>query len=254
MMEQAGVGHVTRTALVTGASRGIGRGIALSLARQGFGLTVTSRTTGDLERLADELGAAGAAQVVHLRADMTDREALAELVQLHDRTYGSMNVLVLNAGTGTSGPVADYDLRRLDKTFEVNLVSAFVLARHAIPLLRRGARADSSRGATIVGVSSIAGEYAEQGLSVYGASKAALTSMLETINLEESRNGITAAAIAPGYVATDMSVWTADVIPVDTMIPVADVVAVVDMLVALSRQTSIPNIVMTRALSSGYQA
>jgi NAD(P)-dependent dehydrogenase (short-subunit alcohol dehydrogenase family) len=243
-----------RSALVTGASRGIGRGIATSLAKQGYGLTVTSRSEKDLVALADELRARGAPEVVPSAADMADREGLPGLVERHAGSFGSMNVLVINAGVGTAGRVASFRTDRLDKTLEVNFSSAFVLVQEALPLLRRAADADPGMAARIIGLSSVTGAYAEAGLGVYGASKAALMSLVETINLEESGNGVCATAIAPGYVETDMSAWVTDTIPADTMIRVDDVVSVVDMLLGLSRSASITKIVMTRSGSLSYGA
>jgi short-subunit dehydrogenase len=240
--------------LVTGASRGIGRGIAESLARQGFGLTITSRKADELASLTVELEAMGAPQVVHLAAEMADRESLPSLVGLHDATFGAMNALVLNAGVGTAGNVADFPVHRIDKTLEVNLVSAIVLIQNALPLLRAGAEQDPEHGSTIVGMSSITGMYAEPGLAVYGASKAGLVSLLQTVNLEESGNGVKATALAPGYVDTDMSAWVNETIPADVMIRVSDIVAVVDMLVALGRTATIPSMAVTRSGSNGYEA
>ncbi|CUR55540.1 conserved hypothetical protein [metagenome] len=243
-----------RSALVTGASRGIGRGIAESLARQGFGLTITSRKATDLDRLAEQLKGWGAADVVYQAADLADRAALPALVELHGAAYGAMNALVVNAGVGTAGNVADFPLARVDKILEVNLVSAVVLIQGALPLLRLGAEQDRDRGATIVGLSSITGAYAEPGLAVYGASKAGLTALLNAVNLEESGGGVRATALAPAYVNTDMSAWTTDTIEPDYMIRVGDVVAVVDLLLSLGRSASIPSIVMTRSGTSGYEA
>jgi 3-oxoacyl-[acyl-carrier protein] reductase len=243
-----------RTALVTGASRGIGRAIAESLATQGYGLTITSRKPDDLAALADALEVLGAPRVVHHPADMADRQALSLLAELHDATYRSMNALVLNAGVGTAGNLVDFPLHRLDRTIEVNVVSAVVLVQAALPLLRAGAEQDSDHGSTIVGLGSIAGVYAEPGLAVYGASKAALISLLNTVNLEESGNGVKATAIAPSFVGTDMSAWTTDTIPTDTMIRVSDVVAVVNLVLGLSRLATIPSIVLTRSGSNGYGA
>ncbi|MDX6242107.1 MAG: hypothetical protein QOG10_7049 [Kribbellaceae bacterium] len=243
-----------RTALVTGASRGIGKGISLSLARQGFGLTITSRSDADLTHLAEELREAGAPQVMHAAADMSDREALPELVELHARTFGSMNALVANAGVGTMGSVIDFPMHRVDKTLHINLVAAMVLIQAALPLLRLGAEQDPERGATIIGLSSITGVFPEAGLALYGATKAALISLIETVNLEEAPYGVTATAIAPGYVNTDMSAWKTDTVPVESMIRVADVVAVANMLLDLGAATSITRIVMARRGSAGHQA
>lgn len=243
-----------RSALVTGASRGIGRGIARRLAARGYALTITSRKTADLAALAPELRAAGAADVRYHAADLADREALAEVVATHRAQFDAMDALVLSAGVGTAGPIDTYPIRRLDRTIEVNLASAFILVQNSLPLLRAAAAADPARGAKVIGLASIAGVYAERGLAAYGATKAALISMMETLNAEESGHGVTATAIAPGYVDTDMSAWVTGSIPAETMVPVADVVAVVEMLLALTPRTSIPNIVLARSGTNGYQA
>ncbi len=243
-----------RTALVTGASRGIGRGIAFALAERGYGLTVTSRTQADLDALVPDLQRAGAGPVVAVAADMAAREALPPLVEAHGRAFGSMDALVLNAGVGTAGGIGTSDLRRLDKTIAVNFTAALVLVQHALPLLRQGAAEAPARGARVVGLSSITGAYAEPGLAVYGASKAALLSLVETLNLEESANGVTATALAPAYVDTEMSAWASDRIPPESMIPVADVVEVVRMLLDLSAKTVIGRVVLSRAGTSGREA
>jgi 3-oxoacyl-[acyl-carrier protein] reductase len=243
-----------KTALVTGASRGIGRGIARSLAAQGYGLTITSRAEADLVEVAAELRSLGAPVVVHRAADLAARVELPGLVELHAETFGSMNALVVNAGVGTAGPVASTRLDRFDKTVEVNLASGLVLIQAALPLLRSAAAADPIRASRVIAMSSITGVYAEAGLAVYGATKAALISLMETVNLEESGHGVCATAIAPGYVETDMSAWTTDTVPAETMIRVNDVVAVVDMLLGLGRNTSITKIVMTRSGASAYGA
>jgi len=239
-----------RSALVTGASRGIGRGIAVHLAAQVFGLTVTARGGAELE----ELRTAGSPSVVHLAVDMADRDALPELVGLQGRTFGSMSALVLNAGVGTAGDVATTRLDRVDKTLSVNFLSPLVLIQQSLPLLHAGASQDPERGAKIVGLSSITGVYAEPGLAAYGASKAALMSLLDTVNAEESDRGVSATAIAPAFVATDMSAWTTDTVPADTTITVDEVVRVVDMVLGLSRNAVISRVVIGRAGSGGYRA
>src|SRR3712207_9075218 len=161
-----------QTALITGASRGIGRGIALALAGQGYGLTITSRTETDLEALVPELKLAGAVEVVPAAADMANRDVLPGLVAAHREAFGSMRALILNAGVATAGDIADFELRRLDKTLAINFTAAIVLIQQSLPLLRRAAAEDPTRGAKIVGLSSIIGAFAEPGLAVYGASKA----------------------------------------------------------------------------------
>lgn len=242
-----------RTALVTGASRGIGRSIALRLASQGYGLTICSRTTADLERLAAELRSVGAPSVTYVEADLSDRQQSSDVVLRHVETFASMDALILNAGIGTTGPIGEFPLRRLDKTLEINLVSAFIVLQASLPLLRRTA-ADSTRGAKVVAISSLTGVYSEPGMAMYGASKAALISMVETLNHEEVRSGVRATAVAPGYVETDMTAFVTDRIPGDTMITADDVVEVVDMVLRLSPNTVVPRVLMTRADSGGYRA
>lgn len=241
------------TALVTGASRGIGRSIAEYLARAGYSMTITARNEAGLRSAADELRHSGAPQVHVVAADAADRQATAAVVAAHSDVFGSMNVLIVNADVGTSSPVASTDLRRLDKTIEVNFVAPVVLIRQSLPLLRAAAAA-SGRGARIVALSSIAGAYAEPGLGVYGGSKAALLSLIDTVNLEESINGVTATAIAPAFVDTDMSAWAAGVVDPATMIPVADVVHVVAMALGLSPRTVVSRVVMARAGTNGHCA
>ena len=102
---------MVRSALVTGATRGIGRGIATSLARKGFELTVTARNDDDLRKLAIDLNDEGAPKVVRHAMDLAQREGLPHLVRLHENTFGSMNALIINAGVGTAGSVmAQYGL------------------------------------------------------------------------------------------------------------------------------------------------
>jgi len=226
----------------------------VQLAAQGFGLTVTARGGAELENLATELRAVGSPSVIHLAVDMADREALPELVALHGRTFGSMSALVLNAGVGTAGDVATTRLDRVDKTLSVNFLSPLVLVQQSLPLLHEGASRDPERGAKIVGLSSITAVYAEPGLGAYGASKAALMSLLDTVNSEQSERGVSATAIAPAFVDTDMSAWTTDAVPAHTMITVADVVRVVDMVLGLSRNAVISRVVVGRAGSGGYRA
>ncbi len=242
------------SALVTGASRGIGRGIAFGLATAGVELTITSRTASDLEILRHELLAAGSPQVVFEAVDLADEDALAGLVELHGEHFSSMDALVVNAGVGTGGDVATFPMRRVQKTVQVNLTSAMRLVQHALPLLRSAAAADPVRGAKIIGLSSITGVYAEHGLAVYGATKAALISFLETVSLEESANGICATSIAPAYVDTDMAAYVSDRIPTTEMIPVSDVVNVVMMLMNLSANSVINRIVVARRGTTGYTA
>jgi short-subunit dehydrogenase len=242
-----------KTALVTGASRGIGNGVARDLARQGYGLTVSSRSDADLDELAEALLAQGAPTVVRHAVDLADRDELPALVAAHRKAFGSMDALILAGGVGTAGAFETLSERRVDKTLAVNLTSTIALLQQALPLLREAAAA-SERGSRVVLFSSITGVYAEAGLAVYGASKAALVSLAASLNAEESGNGVMFTAIAPAYVATDMSAWTTDTVPAETMIPVEDIVTLVRALLKLGRRTSITDLVLSRSGANPYSA
>ena len=103
-------------------------------------------------------------------------------------------------------------------------------------------------------MSSIAGVYAEAGLTAYGASKAALMSLVDGINAEEAANGVLATAIAPGYVATDMSAWVQETIPAEQMLGVDDIVVLIEAILNLGRSAVVPRMVVSRAASGGYVA
>ena len=245
---------MTKSALVTGASRGIGLGVAKRLAQLGYSLTITARDTERLAAVAAELTADGAPEVLAIAGDLSDPAHLEHLTAEHRTKLGSMTALILNAGVGTAGNIADYPLRRFDKTFAVNVRAPFQLLQQSLPLLRAGAAEDPQRGAKVVSLASITGVYAERGLAVYGATKAALISLTQTLNAEESGNGISATTIAPGYVDTDMSKWTQDTIPPTEMLEVNDIVEIVAAILQLSSRAVVPNIVMTRAGTDGYGA
>ena len=242
------------SALVTGASRGIGRAIAAELAARGFGLTITSRSEGDLRALRPALLDAGAPQVELVAADLANRDAVEATAKAHGAAFGSMDALILNAGTGKAAPIDGYPHHRAKQTFEVNFFAALSLLQASLPLLRLAARRDKQSAARVIALSSITGAHAERDLAVYGASKAALLSLMETLTLEEAANGVLGTAVAPGYVRTDMSAWVTDTVPADTMIPPEDVARVVGTILGLGPQTVVTRIVMSRAAADVYAA
>lgn len=247
--------HEGTSALITGASRGIGLAIAKQLARQGMALTITARDGQALETVVPELTALGSPRVVPVACDMADPQAPALIVETHRQQHGeALTALVLNAGVGTAGHISTYPTNRLDKTFAVNFRSPFLTVQAALPLLRNGAIRRPAQGAKVIAISSIAGVYAEPKLAVYGASKAALLSMIDAFNTEESANGISATAIAPAYVNTDMSAWTHDTVAPETMIPAEDIALLAGLFVNLSRQSVLGPVVVSRSGTSGLHA
>jgi len=244
----------SQSALVSGASRGIGLGIAIRLARRGYGLTISARDQQRLEAVGEELRAAGAPDVQPFAGDIADDTYLADLVAAHAARFEMVDALILNAGVGSAGALADFHPRRFDKQVTLNLRAPFVLLQQAMPLLRKAAAVNPGRGAKVVALSSITGVYAEPDLAVYGATKAALTSLIRSVNREEARNGVCATAISPAYVDTDMAAYVHERIPAEEMLEVADVVEMVDACLRLSARAAVPEIVMARSSSDGHGA
>jgi NAD(P)-dependent dehydrogenase (short-subunit alcohol dehydrogenase family) len=233
-------------ALVTGASRGIGRAIAGRLAAGGYDLTVSARTAGTIEAAAADLREHGG-QVEAVVADMADDEQTGALADRHVARFGTLDVLVLAAGVGMAGPLDDFPVRRLDRQLAVNLRAPFLLVQRLLPALRAAAAAaPGGPGSKIIAIASITGMAAEPGLAAYGASKAALISLCESVIAAEAGHGVSATAISPGFVDTDMARWQHDQIDPATMISAADIAELAWCVTRLSRYAAVPNIPVTR--------
>ncbi|MFB1298566.1 SDR family oxidoreductase [Mycobacterium sp. pW049] len=239
-----------RSVLLTGASRGIGLAIGHRLAQQGFGLTLAGRDKHRLEEVARDLHAGGAADVAVAEGDVRDDTYLHALVETHRATFETMDALLLNAGAGAAGSLSEFHIKRFDKQISLNLRAPFLLVQNSLPLLRASAR-ESERGGKVIAMASITGMHAEPELAGYGAAKAALISLCRSINAEENVNGVQATALAPGYVATSMSDFKHDVLPPEQMIPVSDVVEIVDALLRMTRRTVVSEIALVRSGISG---
>lgn len=190
-----------RIALVTGASRGIGRGIALELARQGAHVVALARTQGALEELDDEIRKLGA-EATLAPADLKDFDALDRLgFAIHQR-WGKLDILVANAGLlGPITPLAHIDQKQWDEAMAVNVTANYRLLRSMDPLLR------ASDAGRVVAISSGAGNKAEFSpyKGMYAVSKAALDAIMRTYAAETATTSpIKAMVVNPGYVRTKM--------------------------------------------------
>lgn len=186
-----------KTALVTGASRGIGLGIAQRLVEEGARVCVTARKAEVLEEAIETLGGAEHAIAVAGKAD--DPEHRAEAVRRTVETFGSLDLLVNNAGINPqAGMLIDTDLGAARKTVEVNALGPLAWLQEAHRAWM------GEHGGTVVNVSSLSGVRAAPGIAMYGATKAMLISLTEALAAELGP-GIRINAVAPAVVKTDFA-------------------------------------------------
>jgi NAD(P)-dependent dehydrogenase (short-subunit alcohol dehydrogenase family) len=220
-----------KSALVTGGSSGIGLALARMLREEGYALTLVARRPEKLAEAAEALGAE------HFAANLAEEEGCVGAVAAHAERWGGLDVLVNSAGLGIGGSFAGLDTKRIDLQIDVNLRSTLLVTREALPLLR------TSSG-QIVTLASIAGTIPVPGLSVYGATKAALISWTSSLNREEAEHGVRATALCPAFVATPMTDWTG--LPAEEMIQPEDVVELARTVLRLSPRARVPSIVIER--------
>ncbi len=223
------------SALVTGGSSGIGLAIARMLREEGFELTVASRTAEKIEAAAAEVGAHA------VTADMSKEEDCVRVVAEHHERFGGMDMLVNSAGIGIAGTVESLQAKHIDLQLSINLRGLLLVSREAIPLLRQ------TKG-WIVNLASIAGTTPTPGLTVYGATKAAVIALTRSQNAELDGDGVRAIAICPGFVDTAMAEWSG--LAGDEMIQPEDCAEIVRMCLRLSPRARIPQVVVERVGSS----
>lgn len=185
-------------ALVTGASRNIGRAGALALARAGYDLACIGRDAEALEETARLVGEAGAGAAVHV-LDVTDGDGVGATVAAVAAERGRLDLLVNNAGIlhhERSATLAVDDFRRV---IETNLVAYFALARAAHPHLK------AAEAGAVVNVGSIFGSVGVPGAAAYCAAKAGVEGLTRALAAEWARDGVRVVCVAPGYVETDIS-------------------------------------------------
>lgn len=187
-----------RVALVTGASRGIGRAIATRLAADGRHVVLLARSEDALSGLQGEIESAGGSASV-LAADMGDRAAVASAVEQVAANHGRLDILVNNAGITRDNLLLRMSDEEWDEVLNVNLTGVFAACRAAARPMMKG------RFGRIVNISSTSGLVGNAGQANYAAAKSALVGLTKTIARELGGKGITANVVAPGFVETDMT-------------------------------------------------
>lgn len=183
---------MTRGALITGAAGGIGAATARRLAQDGFGVCLTGRRAEPLEALAKELGG------LAVSGDTSEPDEIAAAVAATVERYGRLDALVCCAGTGATGAVADQTLERWNRVIATNLTGPFLACRAALPHLIE------SRGA-VVTISSLGGLRVAPASPAYGASKAGLIMLTQSIAFDYGPYGVRANCVCPGWIRTEMA-------------------------------------------------
>jgi NAD(P)-dependent dehydrogenase (short-subunit alcohol dehydrogenase family) len=228
-----------RAAIVTGASSGIGLGLAKMLGDEGYGLTVNGRRQEKLDGAVEELRGLGY-EVEAVAGSVAEEEVVAEVVARHRERFGRLDVLINNAGVGMGQPVGELRTKFVDIQLGTNLRSIFLFYREALDLLK--AAGEEHRNAVVVNTSSISGKRGEAWLSVYSATKHGVVGFTEAMNKELGSLGIKSTALCPAFVDTPMTDFVKGAVSTDQMITVGDVVEMVRPLLRLSPGCTVPEI------------
>jgi NAD(P)-dependent dehydrogenase (short-subunit alcohol dehydrogenase family) len=190
-----------RTALVTGAARGLGRAIALAMADAGANVALGLREVTADGGLADEIASRGR-RVIPLAMDVTDLEQSRTAIDRAVAELGSIDILVNNAGGGIGGDAVDVSEEDFDAVWRLNTRSTFFLSQHAARHMRLR-HSETGVGGSIVNIASQAGLVALPGESSYAISKAAVIHMTRALAVEWGEYGIRVNAVAPTFIETD---------------------------------------------------
>ncbi|HEX9630349.1 MAG TPA: SDR family oxidoreductase [Pyrinomonadaceae bacterium] len=186
-----------KTAIVTGGSKGIGRGIAEALVRQGINVCISARKRNEIDKAVEELCGLQAGAATGIVADVCNYAQVQALFERAVAVFGGVDILINNAGIGIFGPVEEMAVEDFRAVLETNVFGVFHCCREAIPLMRaRG-------GGYIINISSLAGVNAHPKMAAYNASKFGLNGFSEALMQEVRHDGIKVSYIMPGSVNTE---------------------------------------------------
>ena len=192
-----------KVALVTGATRGLGRAIADKLAAGGASLIITA-TSNAIESVAAELKEKYNVQVESFYGDISQEETVKALFKLIEEKFGKLDICVNNAGITKDGLSMRMSAEDFDRVLTVNLRSTFLVSKEASMMMMR------ARYGKIVNMSSIVGIQGNVGQANYAASKAGIIGLTKSMAVELAKRNVTVNAVAPGFIDTDMTRAVAD--------------------------------------------
>ncbi|MBW2422525.1 MAG: SDR family oxidoreductase [Deltaproteobacteria bacterium] len=188
-----------RVALVTGASSGIGYGVARGLAHAGASIVAAARRLDRLEELVTKIEADGG-EALAVRIDVTDRDSIRTALDQAEDRFGGVDIVINSAGVADPKPFLKIDEESLDYTMDTNFKGAWHVGQEAARRM-----VEAKRPGSIINISSILGSGAQSGYSAYCSSKGAVTQLTRSMALDLGRYGIRVNAIAPGWFITEMN-------------------------------------------------
>lgn len=192
-----------RVAVVTGASRGIGRAIALHLAARGAKLVVSARNAAALEELVEEIHTGGG-EALAVAGDVAIAADVERLFDEADKAFGRVDILVNNAGITRDGLLMRMKEEDWDAVMNTNLKGAFLCSRSAAKVMGK------QRYGRIINISSVVAEMGNAGQANYCASKAGMIGLTKSSSREMSKRNVTVNAVTPGFIVTDMTAGLSD--------------------------------------------
>ena len=188
-----------KTAVVTGASRGIGRAIALKLAKLGANIVVNYRNSVDaMQEVVKEIEALGV-KALAVQCDISSYSDVENMMKKCVEEFGSLDILVNNAGITKDGLLMRMKEEDFDSVIDINLKGAFNCTRHVSAIMLK------QRSGRIINISSVSGLTGNAGQVNYSSAKAGILGMTKAVAREFASRGVTCNAVAPGYIATDMT-------------------------------------------------
>jgi NAD(P)-dependent dehydrogenase (short-subunit alcohol dehydrogenase family) len=234
-----------KTALVTGASRGIGKSISLALAGSGARLVLSARDTRKLEQVEKEVRDRGGSAVV-IPSDLAKEEDIASLFEGIKKQFGRLDIAVHNAGIGYFEDLVDFPMDKFDEIFRVNMRGTFLCCKYAMKLMI------PARAGYIINISSMQGIKGYTKQSAYAASKHGIVGMTKSLSAEAQKHNIRVSVILPGAVDTELIADARPDLDRSLLIRSEDISKAVLFLLSLSDRAMVDMLVIRRSTASPF--
>jgi 3-oxoacyl-[acyl-carrier protein] reductase len=228
-----------KIALVTGASRGIGRAIALSLADAGARVIASARSADQLDAVVEEIAARGG-RAMAIPADVAEESQVDNLFDVIDQTGDGLDILINNAGMGAYGQVIDFPVAEFDRIMDVNLRGVFLCCQQAMQIMA------PRKSGYIINISSVVGFKGYPNQGAYTASKHAIMGLTKSLAAEAQAHGIRVSAILPGGVDTELALNARPDLDRAELLQPSDVAQAVMYLLSLSEKAAVDEIYIRR--------